>query len=98
MGTAGARSGGAATLGGGAAVAGALVGVTPTFRHKGVVEGAGEFGKQLRAYRAVIRTREQRLLEFSADPGTLDEVVSSSTARRDERGTGSEVMPVEVSI
>ena len=47
-----------------------------TFHHKGVVEGAAEFGSQLRAYREVIRTREQRLLEFLAEPRTLDEVVA----------------------
>lgn len=47
-----------------------------TFHHKGVVTGAAEFGTQLRAYREVIRTREQRLLEFLAEPRTLDDVVA----------------------
>lgn len=47
-----------------------------TFHHKGVVEGAEEFGTQLRAYREVIRTREQRLLDFLDEPRTLDDVVA----------------------
>lgn len=47
-----------------------------TFHHKGVVTGAEEFAGQLRAYRDVIGTRERRLLEFLAEPRTLDEVVA----------------------
>lgn len=47
-----------------------------TFHHKGVVHGADEFGTQLRAYREVIRTREQRLLDFLDEPRALDEVVA----------------------
>lgn len=47
-----------------------------TFHHKGVVTGAGAFTEQLRAYRDVIRTREQRLLEFLGEPRTVGEVVA----------------------
>ncbi|SFN64560.1 Metallo-beta-lactamase superfamily protein [Pseudonocardia ammonioxydans] len=47
-----------------------------TFHHKGVVTGAQQFAEQLRAYRDVIGTREQRLLEFLGEPRTLDEVVA----------------------
>ena len=45
-----------------------------TFHQKGVVEGAEEFRKRLRAYREVIFRREERLLELLAEPRTLDEI------------------------
>ncbi|MCE0763716.1 MBL fold metallo-hydrolase [Pseudonocardia kujensis] len=46
-----------------------------TFHQKGVVEGAEEFRRRLRAYREVIGRRDEALTEFLAEPRTLAEVV-----------------------
>ena len=45
-----------------------------TFHQKGVVEGADEFRKRLRAYREIIFRREERLLEFLTEPHTIGEI------------------------
>lgn len=47
-----------------------------TFHHKGIVEGAEEFRRQVDAFGAVIGVREARLLEFLAEPRSIDEVVA----------------------
>ncbi len=47
-----------------------------TFHHKGVVEGQAEFVTQLDAFAAVIGKREARLLEFLAEPRTMDDIVT----------------------
>jgi len=46
-----------------------------TFHQKGVVEGREEFLQALDAFEAVITRREQRLLEFLAEPRQLPEIV-----------------------
>ncbi len=47
-----------------------------TFHHVGVVEGRAAFLERLDRFTAVIGTREARLLEFLAEPHTLDEIVA----------------------
>jgi glyoxylase-like metal-dependent hydrolase (beta-lactamase superfamily II) len=47
-----------------------------TFHHIGVVEGRAAFLEKLDRYAAVIADRERRLLEFLAEPRTLDDVVA----------------------
>lgn len=47
-----------------------------TFHHKGIVEGHEEFRRQVDAFGAVIGTREARLLDYLAEPRTIDEVVA----------------------
>ena len=47
-----------------------------TFHHKGIVSGHSEFVRQVDAFTAVIGAREARLLDFLAEPRTIDEVVS----------------------
>lgn len=47
-----------------------------TFHHVGVVEGRDAFLERLDRFAAVIGTRERRLLEFLAEPRTLDEIVA----------------------
>ena len=46
-----------------------------TFHHKGVVEGQGEFVRQLDTFAAVIGDREARLLTFLEEPRTIDDIV-----------------------
>jgi hydroxyacylglutathione hydrolase len=46
-----------------------------TFHHKGVVEGHGEFVRQLDAFAAVIGDREARLLTYLAEPHTINDIV-----------------------
>jgi glyoxylase-like metal-dependent hydrolase (beta-lactamase superfamily II) len=46
-----------------------------TFHQKGVLEGREEFLQALDAFEAVITRREQRLLEFLAEPRQLPEIV-----------------------
>ncbi|MFI5317289.1 MAG: MBL fold metallo-hydrolase [Myxococcota bacterium] len=46
-----------------------------TFHHIGVVEGRDAFLERLQRFAAVIADRERRLLEFLAEPRSLDEVV-----------------------
>jgi len=47
-----------------------------TFHHVGVLEGRAAFLERLDRFTAVIATREARLLEFLAEPRTLDEIVA----------------------
>jgi glyoxylase-like metal-dependent hydrolase (beta-lactamase superfamily II) len=47
-----------------------------TFHHIGVIDERDAFRSRLDRFTAVIRTREQRLLEFLAEPRTLDEIVA----------------------
>lgn len=47
-----------------------------TFHHKGIVEGRSEFLTQLDAFAAVIGRREGALLEFLAEPHTMEEIVA----------------------
>ena len=47
-----------------------------TFHHKGVVEGRAEFMLALDAFQAVIARREQRLLDFLAEPRSLADIVA----------------------
>lgn len=47
-----------------------------TFHHIGVVEGRAAFLEKLDRYAAVIADRERRLLEYLAEPHTLDEIVA----------------------
>jgi len=47
-----------------------------TFHHIGVVEGRSAFLERLDRFTAVIATRETRLLDFLAEPRTLDEIVA----------------------
>jgi hydroxyacylglutathione hydrolase len=47
-----------------------------TFHQKGVVEGRERFLTMLDAFAAVIADRERRLLEFLAEPHTMDEIVA----------------------
>jgi len=47
-----------------------------TFHHVGVVDGRAAFLERLDRFTAVIATREARLLEFLAEPRTLDEIVA----------------------
>lgn len=46
-----------------------------TFHHKGVVHGRDSFLTQLDTFESVIGTREQRLLDFLAEPRTMAEMV-----------------------
>lgn len=46
-----------------------------TFHHVGVVEGREAFVERLDRFAAVIRRREERLLEFLREPHHLDEIV-----------------------
>ncbi len=45
-----------------------------TFHHIGVLEGRAAFLEKLDRYAAVIRSREERLLEYSSEPRTLEEI------------------------
>ncbi len=47
-----------------------------TFHHIGVLEGREAFLERLDRYAAVIPTREERLLEFLAEPRSLEEIVA----------------------
>ncbi len=47
-----------------------------TFHHVGVVDGRAAFLERLDRFAAVIGTRERRLLEFLAEPRTIDEIVA----------------------
>jgi hydroxyacylglutathione hydrolase len=47
-----------------------------TFHHKGIVHGRQDFLTQLDAFSAVIAKREQRLLDYLAEPRTLDEMIA----------------------
>jgi glyoxylase-like metal-dependent hydrolase (beta-lactamase superfamily II) len=47
-----------------------------TFHHIGVVEGMDEFRARLDRFTAVIGSRESRLLEYLAEPHTLDEIAA----------------------
>ena len=47
-----------------------------TFHHVGVVEGREAFLERLDRFAAVIGTRERRLVEFLAEPRTIDEIVA----------------------
>lgn len=47
-----------------------------TSHHRGVVEGRDEFLDRLDVYRSVIGRREHALLEFLAEPRTLEEIVA----------------------
>jgi glyoxylase-like metal-dependent hydrolase (beta-lactamase superfamily II) len=47
-----------------------------TFHHIGVIEGHEAFRARLDRFTAVIRAREQRLVEFLAEPRTLAEIVA----------------------
>jgi len=46
-----------------------------TFHHIGVVEGRDAFLERIDRFAAVIGTRERRLVEFLAEPHTVDEIV-----------------------
>ena len=47
-----------------------------TFHHIGVVEGRAAFVEKLDRYAAVIADRERRLLEYLAEPHSLDEIAA----------------------
>jgi hydroxyacylglutathione hydrolase len=47
-----------------------------TFHHIGVLEGRAAFLERLDRFTAVIADRERRLLEYLAEPRTLDEIVA----------------------
>ncbi len=47
-----------------------------TFHHKGIVEGHDAFVAEVDRFAAVIDDRERRLLEFLAQPRTLDEIAA----------------------
>ena len=47
-----------------------------TFHHIGAIEGRAAFVERLDRFAAVIASREARLLEFLAEPRTLDEIVA----------------------
>jgi glyoxylase-like metal-dependent hydrolase (beta-lactamase superfamily II) len=47
-----------------------------TFHHIGVIDGREAFRSRLDRFSAVIQAREQRLVEFLAEPRTLDEIVA----------------------
>ncbi len=47
-----------------------------TFHHVGVIDSRPAFLERLDRFEAVIRRREQRLLEFLAEPRTLDEIAA----------------------
>jgi len=47
-----------------------------TFHHIGVIEGRGAFQERLDRFTAVIAARERRLVEYLAEPHTLDEIVA----------------------
>jgi glyoxylase-like metal-dependent hydrolase (beta-lactamase superfamily II) len=47
-----------------------------TFHHKGVIEGRDEFLRMLDAFHAVIDRRHQAMLEFLAEPRTVDDMVA----------------------
>jgi glyoxylase-like metal-dependent hydrolase (beta-lactamase superfamily II) len=47
-----------------------------TFHHKGTVHGRAEFLALLDAYHAVIARRDRAMLQFLAEPRTLDEMVA----------------------
>ncbi len=47
-----------------------------TFHHIGVIDDRAAFLEKLERYAAVIRRREERLLEYLAEPRTLDEIVA----------------------
>ncbi len=46
-----------------------------TSHHKGIVEGRAEFISALGSFRRVIATREQRLMEFLAEPRSIADIV-----------------------
>jgi hypothetical protein len=47
-----------------------------TFHHIGVVDGRAAFVEKLDRYAAVIADRERRLLEYLAEPRSLDEIAA----------------------
>jgi hypothetical protein len=47
-----------------------------TFHHIGVVDGRAAFLEKLERFAAVIADRERRLLEYLAEPRTLDDVAA----------------------
>ena len=47
-----------------------------TFHHIGVIEGRAAFLERLDRYVAVIADRERRLLEYLAEPRSLDEIAA----------------------
>jgi len=46
-----------------------------TFHHKGVIEGREDFVERLDAFHAVIGRRHERMLEFLAEPHSIDDMV-----------------------
>ena len=65
-----------------------------TAHQKGVIEGAEEFRSRLDAYAGVIRRREEALLEFLAEPRTVEEIVGHRLVYR-PHVRGPHVDPVE---
>ena len=47
-----------------------------TFHHKGIIEGRATFVEMVDKFQAVIETRHQRMLEYLAEPRSLDNMVS----------------------
>ena len=47
-----------------------------TFHHKGVIEGREEFVRLLDEFHAVIRRRHEAMLDFLAEPHTIDEMAA----------------------
>jgi len=47
-----------------------------TFHHKGVIEGREDFVERLDAFHAVIGRRHDKMLEFLAEPRTIDNMVA----------------------
>ena len=65
-----------------------------TSHQKGVVEGAGEFRRQLDAYVDVVAEREAALLAFLHEPRTVEEIVDHRWVYR-PHVVGPQVRPVE---
>ena len=47
-----------------------------TFHHKGIIEGRDRFTELIDAFGAVIETRHRRMLDFLAEPRTVDDMVA----------------------
>src|SRR5262245_42818 len=47
-----------------------------TFHHVGVLEGKAAYLERLERFSAVIANRERRLLDYLAEPHTLDDIVA----------------------
>lgn len=48
-----------------------------TFHHKGIIEGRETFVEMIDSFQAVIETRHARMLEYLAEPRTIEDMVST---------------------